>query len=195
MLLKNSKNGPSQKLGQIALKANIRAKSAFSQPAVNAGGFGVDLASPPNSPFVCRVHDPTNFGSMPEMEFFNSIVEICTVHLLAKGQRLIAAVSARSQLAFGTLPASCAFESTVRRCIQLFRRTAMGKQLSIWTAAGAMLLLGSTSGAYARCSSGEIANFLCDAGVINKPTANGLDGAHAAVGNPLDRAGAAAAQY
>jgi len=60
------------------LKANIPAQSPFSRPAANAGGFGVDLAIPPKSLFDCRVHDPTNFGSMPEMEFFNGILEFCT---------------------------------------------------------------------------------------------------------------------
>jgi hypothetical protein len=61
------------------LKANIRAQIPFSRPAANAGGFGLDLAVPPKkSFFVRRIHDPSNFGSMPELEFLNGILNFRT---------------------------------------------------------------------------------------------------------------------
>jgi hypothetical protein len=40
--------------------------------------------------------------------------------------------------------------------------------------------------AEARCSSGFLANLGCALGVIDKPTANALDKAHANMGSPLD---------
>jgi hypothetical protein len=53
--------------------------------------------------------------------------------------------------------------------------------------------------AVAKCSSGFLANAACQAGIIDKQTANGLDAAHAAAGRPLDhlanQAAGAAANY
>ncbi|WP_156612855.1 hypothetical protein [Ensifer sp. Root142] len=40
--------------------------------------------------------------------------------------------------------------------------------------------------ASASCSSGFLADVLCQTGVINQDTANGLDQVHKGVGNPLD---------
>lgn len=55
-------------------------------------------------------------------------------------------------------------------------------------------LAAASSSAYAKCSSGFIANALCKTGIISKQDANNLDGAHAAIGNPLDHIAADAAQ-
>ncbi|MGF6255378.1 hypothetical protein [Ensifer sp. LBL] len=47
-------------------------------------------------------------------------------------------------------------------------------------------LLGSE--ASANCSPGFLADVLCQAGVINQDTANGLDQVHQGLGNPLENA-------
>lgn len=55
------------------------------------------------------------------------------------------------------------------------------------------------SSASAGCSSGFLADLACQAGLIDKQTANNLDAAHAAAGRPLDhaanQAAGAAANY
>ena len=64
---------------------------------------------------------------------------------------------------------------------------------------GALALSGTFTPASARCSSGEIANFLCRTGVISQQTAQTADAAHAGMGRPLDhlanQAAGAAANY
>ncbi|GLS29315.1 hypothetical protein SAMN04488498_113119 [Mesorhizobium albiziae] len=52
--------------------------------------------------------------------------------------------------------------------------------------AAAMLSTASATEAFADCSSGFIANVLCETGVINQETANGLDGIHAGMGRPIE---------
>lgn len=52
--------------------------------------------------------------------------------------------------------------------------------------AGLAIAAMSTS-ANARCSPGEIANLLCESGIVSEADANNLDRAHAAMGKPLDR--------
>lgn len=52
----------------------------------------------------------------------------------------------------------------------------------------AAALLGISSAANADCSSGFIANVLCQSGVIDQQTARDLDRANAALGQPVDNA-------
>ena len=59
----------------------------------------------------------------------------------------------------------------------------------------AVVFAGGTSAAYAQCSSGFIANALCELGVIDKPTANALDDVHKGLGNPLDHAAPGIAEW
>jgi hypothetical protein len=63
----------------------------------------------------------------------------------------------------------------------------MKKYILVRTVAvGGLLMtgpLGST--AWADCSPGFLANLACQAGVINKQTANGLDQVNAGLGNPV----------
>jgi len=73
----------------------------------------------------------------------------------------------------------------------------MKKVMIIATAAVSALAM--SGAAHAKCSSGFIANALCEAGVIDKDTANAADRVHADIGRPLDRMGneaaAAASDY
>jgi hypothetical protein len=65
----------------------------------------------------------------------------------------------------------------------------MTNTFKIATVALALTASSLTAGqAQAKCSSGFIANALCNAGVIDKQTANTLDRGHQVLGNPLDRA-------
>jgi len=76
----------------------------------------------------------------------------------------------------------------------LGERIMCSHRLRVFLAVGTVLIFGGASSAFARCSSGEIANFFCEKGIINKSTANAADAAHAAAGNPLDRVGHVIAQ-
>ncbi|MFG1342493.1 hypothetical protein [Xanthobacter autotrophicus] len=64
---------------------------------------------------------------------------------------------------------------------------------------GVFVVSASTTAAFAGCSSGFIADVLCQTGVIDRQTANTLDGVHAGMGRPLDhlanQAAGAAANY
>lgn len=54
------------------------------------------------------------------------------------------------------------------------------------TGVGLFVVSAGTTSAFADCSSGFIANALCQAGVIDKNTANTADRIHAGMGRPLD---------
>jgi hypothetical protein len=69
MLLKNSENEASYKLGKIALKSNIRAQSPFSRPAASCGGFGVDLVLPPNLLLFVAFTTPKILAQCPKWSF------------------------------------------------------------------------------------------------------------------------------
>ena len=69
------------------------------------------------------------------------------------------------------------------------------KKLKFVPAVVTALTLATASAALADCSPGFLANLACGAGIINKETANTLDGFHAQIGNSLDRGGAFVAQY
>jgi hypothetical protein len=72
-----------EKRGVVKTWSNrVESEHPCSKPFQSAcrqrGWLRCRFSDPPKSLFVCRVHDPTNFGSMPEMEFFNGILEFCT---------------------------------------------------------------------------------------------------------------------
>jgi hypothetical protein len=78
---------------------------AFQSAWRQRGRLRRRFSDPPKSLFVCRVRNPTNFGSMPKMEFFNSIIDFWCAGKTGKDQRV--QVSYREGVANHTGPESC----------------------------------------------------------------------------------------
>ena len=67
--------------------------------------------------------------------------------------------------------------------------------LKIVTMVGVIAVAFTSVQAQARCSSGFIANLLCENGIVDQQTANRADRVHALSGNPLDRVPGAVLTY